>query len=671
MELQKLILHNFKGITDFTLEAGGRSLNVYGANESGKTTLADAQRWLLIDKDTAGKSPLAFGIKTRERTNGKLGKVQHGLEHSVEGVYDIVTLKKVYKENWTKSRGTKEKVHKGHTTDYYVDGVPVKQNEYEKAVQEIMSLELFDILTQPTYFAEELHWSDRRRILTGAAGEITTEEIINADPELARYPDVLGNKSEEGIKKILTNARKDLLEDIEDIPVRIDEATRQLVEIQKSEDEINAEIAIRDKQRTEFEQQLSKLKSGGGVADLKIRIDEIEAEKSKLKTEHQKQEDQQLQQYREKVNDLQNRLDTLMPDLREAQRKAEHQEAALKAWLQKVEEKKKLLKEAQDRTPQPKREPDKPKACPMGCSPNCPECGANLLLAKDTEADKYDVYLKKFNSEKAADIKIAKEKLVAAEEQIKDFQLDYEDAKQVWAKLKAKENQIRPALQRAEEQIQQQKQSITPVTELEAYQTLTEDQNVLQRKIDSFNTERQAEVEKVQAQDAEVKAEQTKWVELYMQHKANKRIHKRIAELNGERDEAVKKLEQVEEDLHLLDQFEIQRSRIVTDRVNQQFQHVTWRMFKYQVDGKVNPDVCEAVYKGIPFNEGLNYAGKMQAGIDIINTLSKHFEKSAPVFIDNRESVYEIPKNDLQIINLYHLQELTETGDMKLHVDRA
>jgi ATPase involved in DNA repair len=55
MKLIKLTLKNFKGIKDFTLEANGRNVNVYGDNATGKTTIFDAFTWLLYDKDSKNK----------------------------------------------------------------------------------------------------------------------------------------------------------------------------------------------------------------------------------------------------------------------------------------------------------------------------------------------------------------------------------------------------------------------------------------------------------------------------------------------------------------------------------------------------------------------------------------------------------------------------------------
>jgi exonuclease SbcC len=67
----------------------------------------------------------------------------------------------------------------------------------------------------------------------------------------------------------------------------------------------------------------------------------------------------------------------------------------------------------------------------------------------------------------------------------------------------------------------------------------------------------------------------------------------------------------------------------------------------------------------VPFSE-LNTAGKIWAGIDIINAMSSHYNVSAPIFLDNRESVTAIPDTDAQIINL-----IVSPADKKLRVEAA
>src|SRR3712207_4242536 len=99
--LKKLVLRNFKGIKDLTIDFS-KVTNIFGENATGKTTIVDAFTWLLFDKDSqdrvVGDKESNFQIKTLDKN----GQVLHGLEHEVTGVLNIdgkdIKLSKTYKE---------------------------------------------------------------------------------------------------------------------------------------------------------------------------------------------------------------------------------------------------------------------------------------------------------------------------------------------------------------------------------------------------------------------------------------------------------------------------------------------------------------------------------------------------------------------------------------------
>lgn len=66
---------------------------------------------------------------------------------------------------------------------------------------------------------------------------------------------------------------------------------------------------------------------------------------------------------------------------------------------------------------------------------------------------------------------------------------------------------------------------------------------------------------------------------------------------------------------------------------------------------------------GVPFND-LNTAKKINSGLAIINTVSKHHKIKLPIFIDNRESIILLENVDTQVINLRadNVEELQISG---------
>lgn len=171
MKLNRLTLRNFKGCRDLTLDFQGRDTSIYGANGTGKTSIADAFSWLLFGKDS--KDQANFDIKTLDENNNPLP----GLDHEVEAEMDMgdrtITLKKSYKEVWTKKRGEAAKTFTGHTTDHFLNGVPVQKKEYDAAIADIAPESLFKLLTNPRYFNDQLHWQDRRKMLLDVCGDVS------------------------------------------------------------------------------------------------------------------------------------------------------------------------------------------------------------------------------------------------------------------------------------------------------------------------------------------------------------------------------------------------------------------------------------------------------------------------------------------------------------------
>jgi hypothetical protein len=89
---------------------------------------------------------------------------------------------------------------------------------------------------------------------------------------------------------------------------------------------------------------------------------------------------------------------------------------------------------------------------------------------------------------------------------------------------------------------------------------------------------------------------------------------------------------------------------MVSERINSKFKLAKFKMFETQINGGIT-ETCEAVFDGVPYSD-LNQAMKVNIGIDVINTLSAHYNINAPVFVDNAESVTALEKMQSQVIRL-------------------
>ena len=187
IKLHRLEVKNFMN-TDVVIEPKGGHLAVYGCNGSGKTTAINAITYLFDNKNYENKRD--FEIKTLNEN----GEVIHGMEHTVEGVFEIngqiEMFKKNYSETYKKKIGTSEKQFGSNNTEYFINGVSTTMTDYQAYLNTLVPENLFRLLISPTGF-NDLHWTERRKILLDGFGNVTDSEIITLNPALSVVPEIL------------------------------------------------------------------------------------------------------------------------------------------------------------------------------------------------------------------------------------------------------------------------------------------------------------------------------------------------------------------------------------------------------------------------------------------------------------------------------------------------
>ena len=165
-----------------------------------------------------------------------------------------------------------------------------------------------------------------------------------------------------------------------------------------------------------------------------------------------------------------------------------------------------------------------------------------------------------------------------------------------------------------------------------------------------FETPTEDANSELKAKKQEIQAEITK-LQGYIQD--NKRIsetNQRIEELKAQENSQNQVIAQFERKLFLIEKFNKKRIEMLDQSVNKMFSLVKFKLFDIQINGGVK-DTCEAMVNGVPFSN-VNTASKINSGIDIINTLCKYYQVTAPIFVDNKESVTKIIATESQRIAL-------------------
>lgn len=227
IRIGSLTLENFKCHDHFHMELGGADGVLSGDNAVGKTSVYDAFVWLLWGGDSARVcekvievKPLAPSGRVRDRR----------AVTSVEAVLLVdgapLRLRRQYREVWSGEK------FGGHTSEYFVDGVPCRKQEYTRRVEELAAEEIFRVLTNVNFFARDMDWQRRRELLCRAAGLPGDRALMALHPEFSELLSAMGERDTEEYRRWLNAQVKDLTRAGNDLPARISECEKTLHQVE-------------------------------------------------------------------------------------------------------------------------------------------------------------------------------------------------------------------------------------------------------------------------------------------------------------------------------------------------------------------------------------------------------------------------------------------------------
>lgn len=630
IKISNLKLKNFKGIKNLEINFEGKNANIYGKNATGKTTVFDAFKWLFFDKDSSDRKD--FNIKTLDENN----KPIHFLEHEVEAILLIdgvdMTFKKMLKEKWVTKRGETQQEFSGHETSYWIDEVPVKKKDYEEKINSLVPESLFKLITDPLYFNKQLKWQERREILTNISGnQITDEEILNANEEFKTLQQNLNGRSIEDYNKVVTSKIKDLNKEKEKIPIRIDELTNTLI----TEHDINYEELEKEKANCKVEIQKidaemidiqTRAKENMKKADqLAAAKNELNTLKLKLETEHSKQQSEATIKLESEKAILESRKRNLAAELEERKQKVENAESSKQELYKKWDE---LLNTKLEFDPN---------------SFICPTCKREYPAEKKEELK--GAFINNFNEHKESEKQRINKEGQALNSVIEENRNKIEEIQETIQKT---EKELLDINTKLEENAKEQS-NIGPfdVTKLPQYQEKIKQVEELQTAISKI----------VQSDTTEISNKKAKLVDQIneIDKKLNERdtqekTKARIEELEAEEESISQKVQELEAQQYQIEEFTKTKVELLENAINSNFEIVRFRLFDTQINGGL-VECCDTLVNGVPYAD-VNNAHKILAGLDIIKTLSRFYNTSAPIFIDNRESINSLHTISAQIISL-------------------
>jgi chromosome segregation ATPase len=630
IKLKQLQLKNFKGIRDKVIEFKDVT-NIYGENASGKTTVNDAFRWLLFDKDSTDRKD--FEIKTLDAS----GEALHGLEHTVTAVISIdgkeITLSKTYKEKWAKKRGESDKQMTGHETLCSVDDVPVKANEYKAEISSIITEEIFKLLTDPFYFSQTMKWADRRTILEKLGKEITNDDVYNVNPDLEELAASMNGMDIDKLKSSLAAKRKKLNDEIKSIPYRIDECNNSIIDVDGKQ--LKSELQKSEKELTAIDDQLTDHSKVNPVIEHKRN--EISAKHNELRKIEQAAEKEIIDAANEmdiELNSLLNKKNGLENSLKYA-RQDEHY------LIESVHKKEQEMKKYRD-------EWEKVNATQFEFDDKLAKCPTCLRdFPADEVEGKRNELLENFNLNKATELENITDMGVKLKKQKEEFQKDV-DKKQ--AEIESTTQEIIALgmdIEKLEKKLSDKKKE--PVKLPVEYDTLKNEIDALEEELEA-PSDSKADLEKLISEKRELVSKIDSLKSELRQGETNVKMEARIKELKADEKKLAQQIADIEKQEFMCEEFIKTKAEMIEDTINSHFNYVKFKLFDTQINGGIVP-TCEPLINGVPFSDA-NNAAKYNAGIDIINTISEHYQVNAPIVIDNREGINHIIPTKSQVINL-------------------
>lgn len=628
---------NFKGFRNMTIEFNEDITTICGRNGSGKTSIFDGFTWLLFGKDSQDRK--AFNIKTLDKNGKAIPKLPHEVSAIIVVDGETIELCRRFNEKWVKRRGQIEEEFTGHEEERLYNNVPMSLKEWNEKISNICSEQVFKFITNPKYFVSQKP-DVQRAMLFRMAGELSDADIAAGNDDFSALLASLTGKTMEEYKKEIQAKKRRIKAEIEAIPERIDERKRDISALSEY-DYPAIEASIKDKQ-----DKVAKIEAE--MLDLSKKNEAISQKRSEAIKELGQLKERKLRleyEIKEKVtadyraaiskkNDIQSKISDLERNIQSLSNRRD----GLKRTIEECTSyREKLIAEWKSIN-----------ASSITFNENdfvCPTCKRALDI--DDIEKKQQEMTENFNLAKSSRLaennhkgQENKKKMQEAEAEIISIDSEIKKASEDIEKLKSAEeyaiNLVEP--------------DAYPVIEGNTeYQKLSEEISSKEKALEGSSTNN-VDISSQKQELSLLKSEIDSLKRTLANRETITRNTQRIGELEAQYKEGAQELADLERIEFTMAAFNKARIEAIDKRINSMFSLVKFKMYEQQINGG-EIETCEAVVNGVPYS-GQNNAMQINMGIDIINAICKFEGITAPIFIDNAESVNEFIPSQSQVIKL-------------------
>lgn len=655
IKIKSIELLNFKGIRDLAVNFNGYNTDISADNGIGKTTIFDAFTWVLFGKDHNDNEK--FNIKTLDANNKVIPRIPHEVKIILIVDGEEVKLTRRYNERWTKKRGAAEETFEGHTKEQLYNDVPYSESEWKAKINDLCPEQVFKFITNPLYFSTQTT-KVQREMLFRMAGGVSDAEVAAGNIAFTELLTNLTGKTLEEFKREVACKKKRVKNEIDEIPGQLKELRRQNIEPENWQ-ELEDKRALLLKHQQELLEQIADSQKAheAELAERRKITDQINNIESRIRERRFEIEEIAKKKYRSKLSTrraFEDAIDEMKVHLSSYQNRQAIEEEEIKRCEDKrttlLEEYKTLCGDADKLTEQYNT------GAPTFTDNDfrCPTCGYQYDIDRIEEIQ--ERALEEYRKDISAKLALNAQKIEDNKARGRANNNDKQQHLTTIQNLIAKIDEIKSRIKEAEASPDYNTEIKEPdVTEaINADQTLKDllkEKGELEKAnlAEAPNTDNTA----INNFKAEISAISSQCEQLAIRLAKRAQIaskEARINELetalrNGQNE--ITRLEGLE---FTIQEFSKARIESVEKKINSLFTLVRFIMFKRQVNGQ-EIETCEATVNGVPYSD-LNDAGKINAGLDIINAICRFEKVYAPIFLDNAESINTPLRTASQLIRL-------------------
>lgn len=667
--LKELTLINFKGILNKTISFD-QITNVFGDNGTGKTSIFDAFVWLFFGKDSTDRKD--FQVKTLDKDNNIIPKIEHEVSATVVIDGREIIIRRIMKENWVTKRGSEVAEFSGNETSFFWDGVPMLLKDFTARVNAIMDEQVFKLITNPLAF-NSMKWEERRNVLIQISDGENFDDLAGDNPEYQKLVAELNqSKTIAEYKKQVASTVALAKQNIKLIPTRIDEVTKSKPEaydfnslrtlLEVKEGELNKlDEAITNKSGAFDETNRANNENKTKASNLKYEIEQIQVA-AKREAQAKMKPDTSA------VDGLRNSLSSKQSDLAIAKNTIVTLQTKVAATNQEIL----YVKAKQDAKRDEWHAINGSELIFNDGDFCCPTCKREF--EESDKAAQQEQMKSNFIAEKQR--KLAENvrqgaalgsELIAHQTEVTALENRITTGKNTVSELDAAISGLTTSIATAEANVTEP----DPTQEELIYESILSMNPDYKARQEELATVTALIVEVPRVDTTELKAQKSA-LQIDIDGIKNKlrneaqiaAVNARIEQLDAEEKTLANEISTAEKLQFTIDNFNKLRVDTLERKINERFKFVSFKMFEQQINGG-EKECCEALIDGVPFSDA-NTASKINAGLDIINTLCDFYHVTAPIFIDNRESVVKLIDTESQIINL-----IVSENDKALRIEAA